>query len=204
VQASNGSGAGPESAGVSVNAPLLPAAPTNPAASVIGNQATFTWTPPAGGVVASAYLLVASLTPGGPPIASLPRFGPPAVVANIPPGTYYVRVAGTNNGGMGPFSNEVTVTVAPPQPPGPPTLNAASVAGNAVTLSWSAPMTGSAPTGYQVIASFSSGGTPIATLSVPGLGVTVSAPTGTYFVRVRALSAAGPGAESNEITVVVP
>ncbi|MDH4064977.1 MAG: S8 family serine peptidase [Acidobacteriota bacterium] len=209
VQASNASGPGPESAGVTFSVPIVvppPGAPTNLAVTVAGNQATFTWTPPTTGGATTGYLLVAALSPGGPPIAALPFVPPtPAVtVQNIPPGTYFVRLAATNAGGAGPLSNEVVVNVAGPQPPGPPTMNPAVVSGGMVTLSWSAPTTGGAPTSYLVVASLTPGGPSIASLPVVGLGTTVPAPSGSYFVRVHGVNALGMGQASNEITVLVP
>lgn len=207
VQASNASGPGPESAGVTFSVPVLPGAPTGLGVTVNGNQATFTWTAPTTGGTTTGYLLVASLSPGGPAIASLPFPAPASgvIVSNIAPGTYFVRLAATNSGGAGPLSNEVTVSVAAPQPPGPPTMNPATVSAGQVTLSWSAPTTGTAPTGYRVVASLTSGGPAIATLNVGNvLGLTVPAPSGTYFVRVHGTNAVGVGTASNEITVVVP
>lgn len=209
IVATNGSGNGPESAGVTFSVPILappPGAPTGLAVAVAGNQATFTWTPPSTGGPATGYVLLASVTPGGPTIAALPFPAPAtsAIVGGIPAGTYYARLAATNSGGPGPLSNEVTIVVVGPQPPGPPTLNPATVASGHVTLSWLAPTTGGAPTSYVVVASSTPGGAPIATLTVSGLGLTVPAPSGTYYVRVHAVNAVGPSTASNEITVVVP
>ena len=209
VQAANGFGPGPESPGVTFNVPIvaaLPGAPTGLAVMVAGDQATFTWTPPATGGAATGYVLIAALTPGGAPIAALP-FPAPATgvqVINIPPGTYFVRLAATNASGAGPLSNEVVVSVAGPQLPGPPTLNPAVIAAGQVTLSWAAPATGGPATSYVVVASSTPWGTPIATLPVTGLGVTVPAPSGSYFVRVHGVNALGAGPASNEITVIVP
>ncbi|MCC7034133.1 MAG: S8 family serine peptidase [Acidobacteria bacterium] len=210
VRASNASGTGPESAGVTFNVPIVappPGAPTNLNVVVSGNQASFTWTPPSTGGTATGYLLVAALSSGGAPIAQLP-FPAPATganVTNIPPGTYFVRLAATNSGGTSPLSNEVTVGVAGPQVPGAPTMNAPTVGGGMVGLSWSAPTTGGAPTSYQVLASVTSGGAPVAALEA-GLNTSISvpAPPGTYFVRARGVNAAGPGPLSNEVQVVVP
>jgi hypothetical protein len=148
-------------------------------------------------------LLVASLTAGGPAIATLPLSAPRGgvTITGIPAGTYFVRVAATNSGGASAFSNEVAVLV---QAPGAPTLNAASVAAGQVTLSWIAPASGGIATSYLIAGSLTSGGPAIATLPVTGLGVTVPAPSGTYFVRVYGVNALGTGPASNEITVVVP
>jgi Subtilase family/Fibronectin type III domain len=208
VVASNASGFGPESAGVTFNVPIVvppPGPPTGLAVVVSGTQATFTWTPPTTGGPVTGYA-IAALSPGGAPIATL-LFDAPAssvIVTNVPPGTYYVRLAATNVGGVSPLSNEVVVSVAGPQLPGPPTLNPAVVAAGQVSLSWTAPTTGGTATSYIVVASLTPGGAPVAHQPVSGLGLTVPAPSGTYFVRVHAVNAVGIGPASNEITVVVP
>jgi subtilisin family serine protease len=209
VQASNSAGPGPESAGVTFSVPIVappPGAPSALAVAVAGDQADFTWTPPSTGGTATGYLLVASASSGGAPIAALPLSAPlnSVTIGGIPPGIYFVRLAATNSGGAGPFSNEVVVNVAGPQPPGPPTMNPASVAAGQVAMSWTAPTTGGAATSYVVVASLTPGGPAIANLPVAGLGVTVPAPPGTYFVRVHGVNALGVGPASNEITVVVP
>jgi Zn-dependent metalloprotease len=93
----------------------------------------------------------------------------------------------------------VTITTAPPPPTG---LHAASIVGNTVTLRWTPPAAGPAPTGYvleggvspsQVQASIATGSTaPI---------YTIVAPTGSFYVRMHALSGAGRSAASNEILI---
>ncbi len=210
VRASNASGLGPESAGVTFSVPIVappPGAPTGLNVVVSGNQASFTWTAPSTGGTPTGYLLVAALTSGGPAIASLPFAAPAAGVnvTGISPGSYFVRLAATNSGGASPFSNEVMVSVAGSQVPGAPTMNAPTVGSGNVGLSWSAPTTGGAPTSYQVLASLTPGGAPVAALNA-GLNTSISvpAPPGTYFVRVRGVNAVGPGPLSNEVTVVVP
>jgi subtilisin family serine protease len=209
VVASNSAGPGPESAGVTFSVPIVtppPGVPTELEVTVTGNQAAFTWTPPASGGPVTGYLLLASPSSGGPTIAALPFAAPAssATVNAIPAGTYFVRLAATNVGGPGPLSNEVIVTVVGPQPPGPSTLNPAVVDSGRVSLTWTAPTTGGTPTSFVVVASATSGGPPIATLPVTALGMTVPAPRGTYFVRVHGVNALGTGPASNEITVVVP
>jgi hypothetical protein len=97
-------------------------------------------------------------------------------------------------------ASSVTTREAPP----PPTLNAAVVAGNQVTLSWQPAPDGPPPTSYVLVAALSPGGPAVASMPLSGLTITVPAPRGTYFVRVRAYNDFGSSELSNEVTVVVP
>ena len=110
-----------------------------------------------------------------------------------------------NSGGPG---NTVTVSLtvsAAPAGPQPPTgLVAWSVVGNRVTLRWTPPAAGTTPTGYvmdggvlpgQILASLATGGTqPV---------FTFTAPTGSFYVRVRTLAGAQSSAASSEIRIHV-
>lgn len=90
--------------------------------------------------------------------------------------------------------------------PGAPTGFLTSSSGVFVTMTWRAPTTGGAPTGYMIesgsapglsnIASFSTGS------SVPGFSAD-KVGLGTYYVRVRATNASGAGPASNESVLVV-
>ena len=211
VQGTNAAGGGPESNSVVVGVPGVvppPGSPTGLTSSVAGSTATFSWVAPTSGGPVGNYVLAAGVTPGfGVPVAqvNLPGLPTSVVVPGIPAGTYYVRVLATNAGGNSALStNEVQVTVAGPAAPGAPTLNAPTVVGNTVTLSWT-PGTGGAPTSYVIGLSLTPGGaaTPAATftttsVSVPGV------PGGTYYLRVAAVNALGTSPQSNQITVVVP
>jgi predicted phage tail protein len=208
VRGSNPQGTGTESTGVVVNlpAPIIPPdPPRNLTATVSGNAVTLSWLPPANSPPGIGYTLTASLAPGGPAIAvfGLAAGHTSLAVTSVPVGTYYVRVVATNEGGPSLPSNEATVAVAPLQAPGPPTLNAAQVNGANVTLSWTPASSGGPATSYVIVASLTSGGAAIATLPIAGVGTTVTAPPGTYFVRVAAVNAVGTSALSNEITVTV-
>jgi hypothetical protein len=97
-------------------------------------------------------------------------------------------------------ASSVTTREAPP----PPTLNPAVVNGNQVTLSWQPAQDGPVPTFYTVVAAVAPGGPPVASLPLTGLTITVPAPRGTYFVRVRAHNDFGSSELSSEVTVVVP
>jgi hypothetical protein len=99
----------------------------------------------------------------------------------------------------------VTITVSEPTSVQPPQeLRVSAISGNSVTFRWVAPAIGPAPVGYaveggllpsQTLASFETG------LAAPIF--TVTAPSGSFFVRVRALGPGGPSSGSNEIPVHV-
>jgi predicted phage tail protein len=75
-----------------------------------------------------------------------------------------------------------------------------------VTLQWTAPSGGDAATSYVVEAGSSSGLSDIASLNTGSTSTTlvvIGVPTGTYFVRVRAVNSSGTSAPSNEVVVVV-
>ncbi|MGE3190981.1 MAG: hypothetical protein AB7N90_14970 [Vicinamibacterales bacterium] len=67
-------------------------------------------------------------------------------------------------------------------------------------------ITPGAPTGFRIEAGSASGLANLAVMAVDGAtrAVTVSAPPGTYFVRVRAQNACGTGPASNEVVLAVP
>jgi hypothetical protein len=220
IQATNAQGTGPESAGVAFTVPAVPQAPGPPlnfGVTVAGDAAQFTWAPPSTGGSPGTYLFVAALSAGGPPIATFPiaansssAVGPAApvtsfTVPNVPPGTYYVRLHAQNAGGTSAASNEVTVVVVGPAPPGAPVMQPPVITGSAVLLAWTPASTGGAPASFLVGASSTPGGPIIASVTVTTTTLTVpNVPAGTYYVRVVASNAVGSSAPSNEVAVVVP
>jgi hypothetical protein len=98
------------------------------------------------------------------------------------------------------------LTVAGPTLPSAPTNLQATVSGSTVTLSWQPPVTGAPITTY-ILEVGQSPATPTNLLVAPlgpGLSFSANAPSGTYFVRVRAQNGAGVGPPGEQITVVVP
>ena len=90
------------------------------------------------------------------------------------------------------------------QTPGAPQGLTSAVTGNTVTLTWSAPGSGGAPSSYIVEASVVPGGPVVASLPVAGTSLTVpNVPSGNYYVKVRALNGSGAGAPSSEVLVSV-
>ncbi len=194
---------------VDVVAPVVPSAPQSVSAIVSGSVVTFAWQAPAttGGAPITDYLLEAGNAPGLANLGTLPMGNVTSLITPpVPDGSYYVRLRARNAAGLGAASPDVRVVVGPP-PPSAPTLTGAGSAGGTVTLSWSVPASGAVPTGYRLQAGSQPGASNIGVLDVPATTVAFTAPgapSGTYYVRVVALSALGLGDVSNEVTIVVP
>lgn len=86
-----------------------PGAPTL-SASATGSTVNVSWTAGSGGAPTS-YTLSAAVTPGGAPVATVPLGGTSVSFANVPSGTYYLRLTASNAAGTSPASNQVAVTV---------------------------------------------------------------------------------------------
>ena len=100
-------------------------------------------------------------------------------------------------------SNEVTVSVQPVQPAGPPGSLAVTQIGNHVTLTWASPTTGGPVTRYRLEAGSAPTRADIASVDVGATSYTTLAARGTYYVRVRGMNAAGAGAPSNEVVIAI-
>jgi hypothetical protein len=182
----------------------LLAAPINLAATVAGTTVTLVWTAPAGAV--AAYIVEAGSSSG---LANLASFSTgnaqtTLVAQGVPPGTYYVRLRAVDPAGAaGPASNEVVLSVGGCVAPGPPAgLTVIANSGGTVSLGWTA---GSGAASYVIEA----GSAPsLSNLTTADIGAATAFTAnavgpGTYYVRVRARSACGTSAPSNEIALVV-
>ena len=88
--------------------------------------------------------------------------------------------------------------------PGPPSGLAANVQGNSVALTWAAPTTGGAPTGYVLQAGFTPGGTEIGSIPAASTGLFfASVPNGQYYVRVQSVNGAGASAPTADLLLNV-
>ena len=99
----------------------------------------------------------------------------------------------------------VTLTINQPTDVQPPTgLYAYSVIGNTVTLRWTAPAVGPAPTNYVLEGGVNPGEVlaSIPTNSASPI-FTVVAPSGSFYVRIHAFTGTQRGAASNEIRIHV-
>jgi hypothetical protein len=99
-------------------------------------------------------------------------------------------------------SNELAVVVGSGCTVSAPTGVSLSVSGSVVSVTWNS-LPGA--TAFVLEAGLSAGSSNVFVGNV-GLSTTLTAtaPSGTYYVRVRAVSACGTSAPSSEIVVVVP
>ncbi|MGE0814627.1 MAG: Ig-like domain-containing protein [Vicinamibacterales bacterium] len=114
----------------------------------------------------------------------------------------FTYTASTGSGTSVPAT--VSIAVAAAGTPLPPSnFRVSAMSGNLVSLAWTMPTSGAAPTGMLL----EGGLTPGTTLGSIPLGavpaVTLSLPTGTFYLRMRATTAGGTSAPSNEILVRV-
>lgn len=191
----------------SAAAAAITIAPTNLRSTVTGNTVRLDW-----GAVADdvrSYLIEAGSAPGASNLASFntANNAPALIVNDVPAGMYFVRVRALGLDGLpGPASNEIAVAVSAAcgAPPGPPTALTFTVTGAAVSLSWNRP-SGAAPGAYVVEAGSAPGLSNIVVFDTGSAitQLTATAPSGTYYVRVRARNACGIGTPSNEVTIGV-
>jgi predicted phage tail protein len=186
--------------------PGVPSAPENLSATVTERRTVIlSWTP-GGGAVAAGYQVEASLVSAGPAIAALPVAATSLTVANVPEGTYFVRVRALSAAGASGPSNEVTVHVGTPPcglPDAPANFSHTVTLGR-VSLTWTPASTGCAPTHYVLAAGSATGLSDLARVNV-GTATTflTPAPAGIYFTRVYAVNGAGTSGPSNEEIISV-
>lgn len=203
------------SAGVSVpvafNVTTVVAAPDPPTAATAtasGTSVTVGWTAALTGSAPSSFVVEVGTAPG---TTTLPTQSVPApatqATLTLPAGTYYARVRSVNAVGASAPSPEATVTVVDPGPiPGPPGMFSARTAGTTVIFTWTAPTLGDPPTHYLLEAGSAPGLSNIAAIDTGGINSSFSVPgvpPGTYWVRARAANAAGIGAPSPDVSIVM-
>lgn len=186
-----------------VGPPDVPGAPLNFTAIMRPPLVTLAWTPPSTGAPPQ-YLLEAGSAPGQRDLGALPLPGSLTTFTIDPPDRrYWVRLVAVNASGRSAPSNDAYFDAFPFYTCGvlPPRNLAATVSGRTVTLTWDPPADGAE------IVWLSVGSTPgtsdLGTIGMPpqATSYTVTAPPGTYYVR---LFAPCVGETSNEVRVVVP
>jgi hypothetical protein len=207
VRAENAVGLSPDSAEVtfSIGAKSKPRRPGTLSGSLSDGTATLTWTQPvadgASGDAPSGYVIEAGSGPGMANVATVWVANVTSYQAvGVPGGVYYVRVRAFNDEGLGEPSNEVVLQTSAPS--GPPLNLDSSGAGSIVQLTWQPPSSGNV-VGYVIEAGSGPGLVNLASLHLGNqTSFATTAPPGTYYVRVRPVTAGGAmGPASNEIVV---
>jgi hypothetical protein len=200
-------------AGVSLAGQLV-ASPTALQAQTSDSQVSLTWQ--AGGDLApDGFRIEAGSAPGltDRAIVNVPWGARQGLVARfaasgVAPGVYYLRVRATTNSVTSDASNEVVIKVGQSACPIPDAPNnvVVHVESQRVTLAWNAPSPESARAAGYVIEAGSTPGAPnVAILSLmQSTQISVNAPPGCYFVRLRSLGQCGSSEPSPEVQVIVP
>ncbi len=183
---------------------VLPGAPRQIQMTVTGSTVSLAWSPGAS-PAPLGYIIEAGSAPGLSDIGRFPVGLATQVAANVAPGSYALRVRAIGAAGDGPSSSEwLFTTPATSTAPAAPTGLTGSVAGNVVTLGWTA-APGNATT-YVVEGGSGPGLSNLGVLATGSLDTAIggAVPPGTYYFRMRAANPAGTIAPSNEIVLVVP
>ena len=179
-----------------------PTAPEFTTVLVTGSQVDLRWSTSISPTAVLEYVLEVGSISGSANLGVFTLGTGTRVLASAAQGTYFVRVRARNATGFGAYSAERQIVVGPEL--SAPTFLTASVAGRRVTLSWFAPVTPGVEY-YELVVGTAPGLSNFGTLVV-GLNRSVSfdnVPVGAYYVRVRAGNIRGPGAQSNEVVVIV-
>jgi hypothetical protein len=190
-----------------------PAPPTNLAATLWPGGVALSWQPPAG---AESYSIIGGTTPNGREIGTLLIPGNQrSFVTGAPAGTYFVRVRASNACGTSGDSGEVFFTVgAALSLPAAPRQPIVTVSGSTVSLAWEAQGSSEAQE-FALEVGRTPGLADLLTLRIPRVTVNtngatyatflaVNVPSGTYYLRIRAINAAGAGPPSPEAIAAVP
>ena len=184
-----------------------PGAPRQLTAAVNQSSVTLTWSPPDSGSPPATYVIDAGSGSGSSNLGSVATGSTSTSfsASNVPYGHYFVRVSARNATGTSAASNEVSFFVAPQVcVSAPPSTLQSTVNGSLVTLTWEAPA-GVSPSSYVLEVGSAASLTDLGTFSSgPAATFSAHAPPGTYFVRVRAVTACGVTSSSADAAVVVP
>jgi hypothetical protein len=189
---------------------LLPRPPTELSIKRLRTTITLAWSAASIGPAPTSFVFQAGSASGLSDVANVDTESPLSTLTatGVPPGRYFVRILARNVSGTSAPSRELVVTVPDTcsVAPGPPTGLTAVVNGTTVMLTWQPPGGGCPVISYTIEAGSALGSSNLATLSTGNAAnslTVTNVASGTYFVRVRAASAGGTSASSNEVQLTV-
>lgn len=190
-------------AGVRASEAQVPASPTALTSTVDGTAVTVAWV---GDQTATAYRIQVGTTPGASDLFDGVLPNVTTASGNVPAGLYFWRVIALNAFGSSAPSGEAQFSVGSGcvAPPAPPQGFLYTVDGANVTLQWAGAPSGDSATTFLIEAGSAPGLADLYTGPTGALSqLTVAAPPGVYFVRVRARNNCGLSGPSNEQRIVV-
>ncbi|MCC7124243.1 MAG: chitobiase/beta-hexosaminidase C-terminal domain-containing protein [Acidobacteria bacterium] len=178
--------------------PQVPSPPVNLLGLADGSTLALAWKNSyAGGAPTSLRLDVSGAMTTSIPIGLADRFD----FADVPPGTYTLRLVAVNDAGASEPSEPVSLSF-PSACAGRPDEAAAfqaHVSGRSVTVSWDSPDLGPAPTGYVLHVN----GAATASIATGERTLSGTLPPGEYQLRVVTTNACGEGPASPVRTIIV-
>jgi hypothetical protein len=179
-----------------------PGRPTRLVGTVVGSTVHLRWSGPISGGPVSGYIVEAGLARGATALTT--RVGAVTSVSfpAVAPGTYFVRVRGTNAAGNGAATDDVAVSPGCVVFPDPPRTLTGAVSGAAVRFAWQDDR-GCAGTRYRLVIGSAPGRSDLGSLATAEPGFEGMAPPGRYYARAVADWNGGTSAASNEVAVVV-
>jgi hypothetical protein len=179
----------------------IPAAPTLEAL-VVGDRVALSWTPAVG--AGAETFVVRGAVAGGPMADVFELRGHLRTWTSPPlaPGSYEVEIAAANGAGRTPASNRRSFSIGVSAAPAAPIDVAAMVVDDRVAISWAPAPDGPAHSGFliEVAPEGSSAFQAVARSDIPSF-VATRVPTGSWQVRVRAVTTGGASNPSDPITV---
>lgn len=188
----------------------VPHAPVNVAATVNQSLATLSWLPSSGGPAPQRYLLYVGTRSGTNNIADSYDVGTlQSITGQLPKGRYFARVRAANGAGVSDASAEVIITIGTRL--ASPSGFTVRWSGTTATLEWSRVQSDessravSEPVAYVIEAGSAPGLSDVGTLYLgEATSFSAAVPSGTYYVRVRAVSPNGESDPTTDMVVTAP
>ena len=183
-----------------------PDPPTSLTATAASAALVLSWTPATTGSLATSYAIYVGTSPGATTLAVQTTTATSLTVPITATGTYYARVRARNAQGDSAPSPEASASVTVPNgKPGKSPKPRTSTSGRTVAMDWDA-----APSADPIIGHILEVGSApglsnllVAPLSAAQSFLAGGVPDGTYWLRIRAVTAAGAGDPSDDVGLVM-